>query len=81
MGLLHELEEGYPEEVEKSVGRCIQSMRFLEHIDAKIQQHIDAAGDNDVAYVFMKGFGSAYPYLRVSRFMSHYEGISRIASS
>lgn len=68
------VEQEHPGEVEKSVGQDAYSAAFLQHLDAKIQQHIDAAGDNAVAYVFMKGFGRAYPYLRVSRFMSHYEG-------
>ncbi len=68
------VEQEHPGEVEKSVGQDAYSAAFLQHLDTKIQQHIDAAGDNAVAYVFMKGFGRAYPYLRVSRFMSHYEG-------
>lgn len=68
------VEGEHPEEVEKSVGQDGYSEAFLEHINAKIQRHIDAAGTNAVAYVFMKGFGRAYPYLRVSRFMSHFEG-------
>ena len=73
-GFCASVEEDHPEEVEKSVGQDAYSEGFLEHIDNRIQQHIDGAGDNDVAYVFMKGFGRAYPYLRVSRFMNHYEG-------
>ena len=68
------VEKEQSETVAKSMGQDAYSKKFLEHLDARIQQHIDAAGDNAVAYVFMKGFGRAHPYLRVSRFMNHFEG-------
>lgn len=66
-------EAEFPNDIDESLRQDAYSDAFLKHIDSKIREHIDNAGDKDVAYIFMKGFGRAYPYLRVSRFMNSFE--------
>ena len=45
-------------------------MKFLEH---KIKSHLEEAKPYEVSYVFVKGFGKAFPYLRTSRFFNNFE--------
>lgn len=47
--------------------------RFLAYLDKKIQDHLSNADEYEVAYVFVKGFGNSFPYLRASRFMNKFE--------
>jgi hypothetical protein len=47
--------------------------RFLTYLDNKIQTHLSNADEFEVAYVFLKGFGNSYPYIRASRFMNNFE--------
>jgi hypothetical protein len=46
--------------------------RFLNFLKLKIQNHFNNS-QFEVAYVFMKGFGNAFPYIRASKFMSNFE--------
>lgn len=46
---------------------------FLKYLDNKIQSHLKNAGEYEVAYVIVKGFGNAFPYIRASRFMNNFE--------
>ena len=62
-----------PEAVESGVKDLAYSEEFLSAIEAKIQDHLIRAKHYEVAYVFMKGFGRAFPYIRVSRFMANFE--------
>ena len=59
--------------VKKALEKDAYDLRFLEYIHKKIQTHLDNAGTFEVAYVFVKGFGNAYPYIRASRFMNNFE--------
>ena len=59
--------------VKKALEKDAYDSRFLEYIHKKIQTHLDNAGTFEVAYVFVKGFGNAYPYIRASRFMNNFE--------
>ena len=59
--------------VKKSLEKDAYDPRFLNYIHQKIQSHLDNAGTYEVAYVFVKGFGNAYPYIRASRFMNNFE--------
>ena len=59
--------------VKKALEKDAYDPRFLEYIHKKIQTHLDNAGTFEVAYVFVKGFGNAYPYIRASRFMNNFE--------
>ena len=59
--------------VKKALEKDAYDLRFLEYINKKIQIHLDNAGTFEVAYVFVKGFGNAYPYIRASRFMNNFE--------
>lgn len=62
-----------PDAVDKALRQDAYNDRFLRFLEAKITNHLDKAGEFEVAYVLMKGFGRAYPYIRASRFMSNFE--------
>ncbi len=62
------------EAVDKALKQDAYDKRFLNFLDNKIKLHFENANNYEVAYVFMKGFGNAFPYLRASRFMSNFEG-------
>lgn len=47
--------------------------RFLEFLNSKIESHLEAAQEYEVAYIFIKGFGNAFPYIRANRFMNKFE--------
>ena len=66
-------EPNKPIEVDKALYREAYSDRFLNYLDNKIKQHLDNAGHYEVAYVFIKGFGNAFPHIRASRFMNNFE--------
>jgi hypothetical protein len=46
--------------------------KFMNYLRDKIIKHHNST-EFEVAYVFMKGFGISYPYIRASRFMSNFE--------
>jgi len=62
-----------PEPVLKALSKDAYDQRFLNRLDGKIQEHMEQAKPSEVSYVFIKGFGNAFPYIRASRFMSHFE--------
>jgi len=68
---VHEKEK--PDAVDKALKQDAYDKRFLKFLDQKIKTHLDNAGTFEVAYVFLKGFGNAFPYIRASRFMSNFE--------
>ena len=68
-----ENESKNPNAVEAGLKDIAYSQDFLQALENKIQEHLIAAKQYDVAYVFMKGFGRAFPYMRVSRFMANFE--------
>lgn len=68
----HETEK--TEAVEKALKQDAYDKRFLLYLDNKIKTHLENATSYEVAYVFIKGFGNAFPYIRASRFMSNFEG-------
>ena len=59
--------------VDKALKQNAYDKRFLNYLDNKIKVHFENASSYEVAYVFVKGFGNAFPYLRASRFMSNFE--------
>lgn len=61
------------EAVEKALKQDAYDKRFLNFIDNKIKSHLESAANYEVAYVFVKGFGNSFPYIRASRFMSNFE--------
>ncbi len=67
----HELSK--PEAVDKSLKMDAYNQRFLTYLSNKIQEHLTQAGESEVAYVFLKGFGRSFPYIRASRFMNNFE--------
>jgi len=62
-----------PDQVEKSLRQAANDDRFYAWLHQKITAHFHAAGESKVAYVFVKGFGTIYPYMRASKFMSNFE--------
>jgi hypothetical protein len=67
----HELKR--PDAVDKSLRQDAYDNRFLNYLDHKIKEHLSSAGDHEVAFVFIKGFGKSFPYIRASRFMNNFE--------
>lgn len=62
-----------PNAIEKALKDDAYTTGFLNYINQKIKIHFDNSGEYEVAYVLMKGFGKAFPYIRASRFMSNFE--------
>ena len=69
--LQHESEK--PNQVADALKKDAYDNRFLTYLDNKIQTHLSNADEFEVAYVFLKGFGNSYPYIRASRFMNNFE--------
>lgn len=59
--------------VDKALRQGAYDSRFLNYLDNKIQIHLKNAEGYEVAYVFVKGFGKSFPYIRASRFMNNFE--------
>ncbi|HEY9169441.1 MAG TPA: BREX protein BrxB domain-containing protein [Lutibacter sp.] len=70
--LEHEISKS--EAVDKALKQDAYDERFLNFLNNKINDHLKNANNYEVAYVFVKGFGNAFPYIRASRFMSKFEG-------
>ncbi len=62
-----------PAQVDRALRQDAYDTRFLEQLDQKIRAHLAEAEQYEVAYVFVKGFGAAYPYIRASKFMNNFE--------
>ncbi|MBU4485343.1 MAG: DUF1788 domain-containing protein [Candidatus Delongbacteria bacterium] len=60
-------------QVNDALKRDAYDGRFLKYLDNKIQNHLSSADEYEVAFVFIKGFGNAFPYIRASRFMNNFE--------
>jgi hypothetical protein len=58
--------------VDKALKQDAYTEKFMNYLRDKIAAHHNDA-DFEVAYVFIKGFGNSYPYIRASRFMSNFE--------
>jgi hypothetical protein len=66
-------EAGKPKQVADALKKDAYDNRFLTYLDGKIQSHLTNAEEYEVAYVIVKGFGNAFPYIRASRFMNNFE--------
>lgn len=62
-----------PEAVNKSLFKDAYDTRFLEFLNNKIQAHLKIEDSFQRSYVFIKGFGNAFPYIRASRFFNNFE--------
>jgi hypothetical protein len=72
-GFYLEQEEASYDKVQKALQQDAHSDRFFIWFDQRIRNHFNESGAYEVGYVFVKGFGAAYPYLRASKFMSKFE--------
>mgnify|MGYP000439050580 FL=1 len=68
-----EHEPGKPKQVADALKKDAYDKRFLSYLDNKIQSHLNSTEEYEVAFVIMKGFGNAFPYIRASRFMNNFE--------
>lgn len=66
-------EESKAKAVNDALSRDAYDKDFLNYLEDKIKQHLAAADSYEVAYVFIKGYGNAFPYIRASRFMNKFE--------
>jgi hypothetical protein len=66
-------ESSRPAQVDKSLRQAANDNRFYSWLHDKIAAHLQQAGEARVAYVFVKGFGAIFPYLRASKFMNNFE--------
>lgn len=66
-------EASKPDQVEKSLRQSANDDRFYVWLHEKIRRHFLEAGEAKVAYVFVKGFGAIFPYMRASKFMNNFE--------
>ena len=67
-----EHEKNKAQAIEKSLNKDAYDVRFMNYLNNKIVEH-HSNTEYEVAYVLMKGFGNAFPYIRASRFMSNFE--------
>jgi LPS O-antigen subunit length determinant protein (WzzB/FepE family) len=68
-----EREESKQQAVNKSLFKDAYDQRFLDFLNAKIQTHLKIEDSFQRSYVFLKGFGNAFPYIRASRFFNNFE--------
>tara|TARA_B110000046_G_scaffold91830_1_gene99862 strand:+ start:389 stop:979 length:591 start_codon:yes stop_codon:yes gene_type:complete len=68
-----ERESGQPKQVADALKKDAYDNRFLTYLDNKIQSHLNSTEEYEVAFVIIKGFGNAFPYIRASRFMNNFE--------
>ena len=62
-----------PDAVHKSLDKDAYDSRFLKYLNDKIQAHLKTEDAFLRSYVFLKGFGNAFPYIRTSRFFNNFE--------
>jgi hypothetical protein len=67
-----EHESNKKDAVDKALKQDAYTEKFMNYLRDKIADHHNDT-DYEVAYVFIKGFGNSYPYIRASRFMSNFE--------
>ena len=68
-----EKEKQTPEKVNESLIREATSDGFFAFIDDSIKSHFAEGETDKKVYVIIHGFGSAFPYLRTSKFLSNFE--------
>jgi len=66
-------EEKMPEKVEKALRQSANDDLFYTYLHQQISEHFKRSGESRVAYVFVKGFGAIFPYLRANKFMNNFE--------
>jgi hypothetical protein len=67
------------EQVQNSLSTWANSDEFIQHIHARIMDHVNKQDDNlQRPYVFFYGLGQIYPYLRTSTFLTKYERLNKI---
>lgn len=66
-------EKSKPDAVEKSLFKDAYDPRFLEYLNQKILAHLAIDDTFLRSYVFVKGFGNSFPYIRTSRFFNNFE--------
>ncbi len=47
--------------------------KFFEYLHEKIETHRNTLSRNKKVFVFVHGFGTIYPFIRVSRFLNNFE--------
>lgn len=62
-----------PEAVDKGLFKEAYDKRFLNFLNQKIQDHLKIEDNHLRSYVFLKGFGNAFPHIRTSRFFNNFE--------
>ncbi|MCH2449129.1 MAG: DUF1788 domain-containing protein [Gracilimonas sp.] len=71
--LLLEAEKDNPEKVRRDIIRHLHSDEFIEHISAKVGDHLDYDSEKKKSYVFVHGWGSIFPFLRAHTFLNRME--------
>ena len=66
-------EKAKPEAVDKGLIKAAYDPRFLKFLNQKIQDHLKIEDSHLRSYVFLKGFGNAFPHIRTSRFFNNFE--------
>jgi len=67
-----EYEVNNKDAVDRALKQDAYAEKFMNYLKHKIEEHHNNT-EYEVAYVFIKGFGNAYPYIRASRFMNNFE--------
>lgn len=62
-----------PSQVDEGLKQDATGDAFMNYLNSRIKEHLNNAGNAEVAYVFVKGFGKIFPYLRASKFMNRFE--------
>lgn len=62
-----------PGKVNESLIREAKSDGFFEFMNANIKLHFSEGDTDKKVYVIIHGFGSVFPYLRTSKFLSNFE--------
>ena len=65
-------------DITRSLSNQARSGAFMQYIHERILAHIGKTDDGNVRpYVFLYGFGTIFPYLRASEFLSLYEPLNK----
>jgi len=68
-----EQEQAAPLKVRRALVQDANNDRFYAWLNTQIKAHFESSGDFEVGYVFVKGFGAVFPFLRANKFMSKFE--------
>lgn len=66
-------EEKEPKKVRKDLSRHLTSDNFIDHINDKINDHLQYDSGKNKSYVFVHGWGSVFPFLRAHTFLNNME--------